>query len=508
MSRNIHELLEKQSKKFNNKIFMINSIDESTVTYKQLNEGSNKVSNILKKYGAKKGDRVGIYLTNINEWILCFFGPLKIGAVSVLFDYNSKEENIIYILNKNKIKFLFVEEQFIDVIKKIKRKIRSLKYIFCISSIEHKIFDILNFKKEFESAKRELQLKNDVKFGDEAMVVYTSGSTGFPKGIIQDQKYIVKGIDFEATWFNFKENESFLCIQPLFYVDFLVYLGIPLARGGHFVLTKKFSKSKFWYYIDKYRINYANLNPAVIKILLNPPEDISRYRTNSLKAFLSSGALLPKATILEFEKYFKVPVFDAYGITEVGWVAMNPINVQKRKLGSVGKVLPHVQVEILDSEGIELPKNKKGEIVVKSPFLMKGYIDLPGETKKPIEDNFYHTKDIGFLDNDGFLYINGRISYFINRGGEKISPEEINAVLQKHPKIKESVTFGIQDEILGEEVRSVVVLEKEAKINEEKIINFCQKWLPKSRCPKSILFLDKIPLSSSGKYDTKKLKEL
>lgn len=497
--KNINELLETQAKKFKDKTFLIFNIDDSKVSYKQLNENVNKVANLLLAYGIKKNDKVAILTSNCVEFIYIYFATMKIGAVSNPINFTLKPEELIYILNDSRAKIIFCEDQFKDKIETIKNKLKELKHIILLTKLKTKIKEL----------SPNLELANPPKPEDEALISYTSGSTGNPKGVLLTHKNILTDAFGMVDFLKLTENDRLMCVQPLFYIDDMITIVTPLYCGGSTVLTKKFSKSNYFKWVDKYKVTVGMTVPTMLAFLLNPPEDISQLDISSLRFIIYGGEPTSMEVRNKFEEHYKVLLIEAYGLTECTCVStFNPPNKEGRKVGSVGKALNINEQKIVDKNGNELPPWEHGEIVIKGNNIMKGYFNNQEETKKTIKNGWLHTGDSGYMDKDGFFYVVGRIKHLIIRGGENISPVQIDEVLHKHPAVKECATIGIPDKFYGEEVKSFVVLKKVSKTTEKELIEHCKKHLAEFKCPKSISFLEEMPKTASDKIDRGKLKEM
>lgn len=297
-----------------------------------------------------------------------------------------------------------------------------------------------------------------------------------------------------------------LCVLPLFHVSAQIISTIgPLYGNGEIVLTKKFSSSNFWEIIDKYKVNIVNVVPTILFDLLNK-KGYSKYAISSLDRILCGAAPLPIEIAKRFEEIFKVPIVETYGLTE-GTCCSCSNTKKNRKLGSIGLPLNINKVKIFDEKNMELEPNQIGEIVISGKNVFEGYLGMKEETNKIIVDGWLHSGDLGYKDESGYIFLTGRKKDIINRGGEKISPREIEEIAYRNPIIRNAVAVGIKDLRYGERIGLVIEITKNIGMNEKtktEIKAYFQENLAFFKCPEYIFFieelgLDSIPLGSSGK---------
>lgn len=507
LPENFYELIEKQAEAFSSRTFFIWAENGNEVTFSDFHKATSKVCSVLKKYKIKPDERVAIIISNRPEWLYCHYGCLKYGCVSAAVSPFMSCDELIEIIEKSKIDYIIIGQQSYEKIKKEIGSIGSVKKIFGIDFSDENVID---FEAEFDDADEVFVCELKPKKRDTAIITFSAGSTGRPKAIPQSNKWLIEQAAFKNDFFSFTKEDKFLCVQYLFYTDWFVYTLMPLLAGGSFVLTKRFSKKSFWEQVEKHKITFVNGSPAHLNILLNPPEDVSGKDVSCFRIFISSGSQLKLETLNQFEHHYpSVTVCDCYGSSEAGWISMTLPDKKKRRADSVGKILPYVGYKIVDEGGEELKEFEQGELVITDcPYIMEGYINLPQETRQRIRKDGYHTGDLCIVDSDDYLYVKGRIVHLINRGGEKISPKEVEAVMQKHPSVGDCVIMGIPDRIFGEEVISFVVIKYGTHATERDIMEHCAEHLSKFKCPKKIFFVEEIPKTKADKTDTEALKQL
>ncbi len=494
-------LLNNKTEENKDKIFLIDVTKNKQISYNKLNEEVNKLSNYLKKSGIKKEDVIAILLPNCNHYLLSYFAIQKIGAIAYLVNTKLKEDELIPLLNNSGTNYIITNNDFIKTIEKIKHKIENLHNIF---NIENKDYNN-NIKKQNNKFKVE-----HISPDDPSTLIYTSGTTGTSKGVLLTHKNLITNLEAVAERLNLGRDSIHLSMRPLFYVaGIFATILLPLYYGGTIVLYKKFSRTRFWKLIHKYKINFAELSTSMISILLNPPEDITKYNLISLKFIGVGGAPLHKEIVTKFENHFKVPLFECYGLTESSCLTTyTPPEIEKRKIGSPGIPLKTNKIKIVDEESTELKAGKVGEVLIRGPNIASEYYTKKEKKPKIFHNGWFDTGDLGYIDKDGYLYILGRKKELIKRGGENISPNEVDQIIYKHPKVKEACAVGVYDQILGEEVKAYVALKPKQKATEKEIIDFCKKHIAEYKCPKSIEFMKELPKSPTGKILRRELQEM
>ena len=487
---NFGEMLNRHAAKNPGKIAIIDATNNKKASYKQLEDNSNKIANFLLGIGVKKGNKVAIHLPNSIEYLYLYFAILKTGAVALLLNTKLKKEELEYTIKDS-----------------------DASYLFTSYNLDLKDVDIIKVKNDFftnilKKNSHELNIGYKIDPDDDALMIYTSGTTAKPKGVILTYKNMIIALDALTKRLGYKDECTSLCMRPLFYIaGMLVTAKFAIFNSGTVILYDKFHRTLFWEAIEKYRINFVELSTSMIPMLLNPPEDISKRDISSLKFIGVGGMPLSVEVAKRFEEAFKIPLFECYGLTECTCLATyTPIDIKKRKFGSAGTPLASNEIRVMDDYGNFLARNTEGEVVLRGPTIMKGYYNKPELNKEAFTNGWLRTGDIGYLDRDGYLYITGRRKELIKRGGENISPREIDEVLYKHPAIKEAAAVGVPDKFYGEEVKAFVALKKGKRASEKEIIDFCKKHIAEFKCPKSVEFIKELPKGPTGKILRRELK--
>jgi acyl-CoA synthetase (AMP-forming)/AMP-acid ligase II len=340
---------------------------------------------------------------------------------------------------------------------------------------------------------------------DVALVLHTSGSTGRPKRVPLKHRNLSISAHNVARSYKLGPDDVSLCVMPLFHVHGLVASTLAtLATGGTVVVPSKFSPLSFWRVARDYGVTWYSAVPTLHQLLLaraGDPSDPSRRPAGAekLRFIRSCSAALAPQVMHALETAFGAPVLEAYGMTEAAHqMASNPLPPADRKPGSVGRGTD-VQISIMNATGKHLPLGERGEIVIKGPNVIQGYENNPEANATSFVDGWFRTGDQGFLDADGYLTLVARLKELINRGGEKISPREIDEVLLTHPAIAEAVSFGVPHGTWGEEVAAAVVLREAANASEADLLAFCKERLAEFKRPKQIYITQTIPRTATGK---------
>jgi acyl-CoA synthetase (AMP-forming)/AMP-acid ligase II len=333
---------------------------------------------------------------------------------------------------------------------------------------------------------------------DIALVLHTSGSTGRPKRVPIRHRNLAAAAANIVHGYALSPDDVTLCVMPLFHIHGLVASTIAtLLSGGTIVVPAKFSPFSFWPTARDYRVTWFSAVPTIHHLLLSRAGAERPAGSESLRFIRSCSAPLPPEMMQKMEQAFGAPVLEAYGMTEAAHqMCSNPQPPEIRKPGSVGPGTG-VKVSIMDAVGNHLATGNRGEVVIQGPNVFSGYENSQEATAAAFTDGWFRTGDQGFLDEDGYLTLTGRIKELINRGGEKIAPREIDEVLLSHPAVAEAVAFGTPHPIWGEEVAAAVVLRE--PIAETAILGFCRERLADFKCPKRLYIVETIPRTATGK---------
>jgi len=339
-----------------------------------------------------------------------------------------------------------------------------------------------------------------------AAIIYTSGTTGYPKGVVlSHMNFLVDGMGM-AEWFHFSPETRSLCILPLFHNNGLVVsLTTTLWGGGSIVMVDpKASLRSFWALVQRYNATFTSVMPSILAAILAMGFD---GRPGLLKGIICGGQLLPLSLAQKFEARFGVPIFEGFGSTEAtSYSCFNAFPADKRKLGSVGTVLPISDMKVVDDNDVELADGAEGEICIRGANVAIGYHKLPELQAHRFRNGWYHSGDFGLREKDGHYYFRSRKDDLIVKGGEKIYPAEIENVLSKHPNVTESAVIGVDDAILGQEICAFALLKDVNTTTESDLLKFCAQSLARFKQPKRVVIINRLEdMPELPKGPTKKI---
>ncbi len=501
---NIRTLIEERADTYGDKTFLIFEEDGAEYTYNAFHEMTSRAARVLADCGIQKGDRVSILLPNTPEFLFVYLGAMKIGAVAAPINTNLKAEEIRFVIDNSESKILITEHRFMAEVGKI---LDELPRVTATLLTDDDAFGT-TLAERMTAVEPEAP-DTTIDPADEAMIIYTSGTTGKPKGVLLTHHNFIIDAEYIAEWFGFTEDDRMMCVLPLFHVNGEVVTIInPLYFGGSVVLNRKFSASRFWPAVDKYKVNQVSVVPTLLSILTagEHPKDLG-LDISSMKFIICGAAPLPVEVHKGFEEKFGVIVYEGYGLSETTcYSSFNPPDRDKRKIGSIGVAVGN-EMCIMDGNCNILPPGQMGEICIRGENVMKGYFKRPEANEEAFAGGWFHSDDIGRMDEDGFYYILDRKKDMIIRGGENIYPREIDELLYEHPKIEAAATIGVPHEMYGEDVKSFVVLTDGSTATEAEVIDYCRERLADFKCPKQVAFVSEIPKGPTGKLLRRALRE-
>lgn len=476
---------------------------EETLTVADFGRRVDILANKLAKLGFRPGDFIHVLVQNSPETLISYFAIQKIGAVAGPINGWWKAPEIEYLLNDSQGVGLIIEDQYVPILMEIRDRCPHLKTVIEIGN-DPKPGHIPFASLLEDPDATPLPCPSDAN--DTAYIFYTSGTTGNPKGVLLSHRNVLADVEGVTQALHLEAGQTVLCFLPLFHVNAMLTCTFSLGAGITVVLRRAFSASEFWEVVDRYKVNFWSAVPAVYQILLGDPSR-QKYDLSSLRFGICGAAPLTQETFTQFQETFRIPIVEGYGLTEATCVStLNPRD-GVRKVGSIGLALPGQQVLIVDEEGRQLPPGQAGEIVIAGDVVMKGYFNRPEETAATIVNGFLHTGDVGYKDEDGYIFIVDRIKDMIIRGGENIYPKEIDNLLATHPKIQEAATVGVPDPTMGEEVK-VFVKALDDSLTEDEVIAYCKEHLAKFKVPKYVEILEEdFPRSPIGKVLKKELRK-
>jgi acyl-CoA synthetase (AMP-forming)/AMP-acid ligase II len=342
--------------------------------------------------------------------------------------------------------------------------------------------------------------------GTLALLIYTSGTTGRPKGVMLDHANVLATAELIVSWFGMTEETRSLLVLPLFHVNgVMVSVVSPLLAGGSTFIAERFDAVTFWATVERARPTFFSAVPTIYALLVSRPG--GHAATGTLRYVICGAAPMPPDLISEFEQRFGVPVVEGYGLSECTVVCTaNPVHGM-RKAGSVGLALPGVEVGVAGPDGQALPAGQAGEVIVRGPNVMRGYLGRPAETAQVLREGWLHTGDVGRFDDDGYLTLVDRVKDMIIRGGENIYPKEIEDVLYTHPAVLEAAVIGRPDPVFGEQPVAFVALRPGRSAAPDDLIEHCRASLARYKLPREVRIEEALPKNAVGKIAKPALRE-
>jgi long-chain acyl-CoA synthetase len=492
------EFLKIRAEKYKTKVLLWG--EDTSITYQAFDEITDRIAYGLSKLGIMRGDHVAVLHPNSPQAIVSYFSIIKTGGIVVPINTIYTPREIRFILNNSEAKALILHENFLPTIEEIKNEIPLVKNI-----IVRKNNETLKMTIENRVGSPLLVVKEvDFNPNDAAVMFYTSGTTGAPKGVILTHRNFCFGGPNIAQNYGLRETDITIAVLPLVHVFCVAspFFG-SLSSGGSVVVQERFKTELVFGAIAKNKVTWFPGVPTMFSYLLNGlPEN--KHDLSSLRMGLSGGASLPVEVLKEWEDKFEAMIIEVYGLTEsTGLVTANPV-YGTRKAGSIGVTVSGVTAKVVDKKGNELPPREVGELIFKGPNATRGYYKLPEETNEKIRDGWVYTGDHAWMDEEGYFYIVGREKELIISGGYNIYPREIEEILHGYPGVSEVAVIGVPDPIKGEIPRAFLTLKPGFDVTEEKLLTYCNKNLAPYKIPR-IRFMEELPKNTTGKIMKKEL---
>ena len=473
----------------------------AVLTYGELRAASDRLARHLHARGYAKGDKIGLMLHNGYQTARLLIGLMYAGYVAVPLNLLSQRSQLQYVLDHSDTRLVYTSAELQG---SLAEALAGVDRDIAVEVVDPDATEII------APPAADVRIP-DIVESDEALLMYTSGTTGRPKGVLHTHKSVTAGGEYTSDAHRLEAPDRVLCALPLYHINGQIVTAVaPLVHGGSVVMPHRFSVSNFWELVARYECTWINVVPTIIAYLLNAPHpgeqghDISR-----VKFCRSASAPLPPELHRAFEERFGISIIETFGMTETNAPCFtNPYEQAKRKIGSPGTAYGN-EAKIIDPKtGADLPPNAPGEVMIRGDNVMKCYYKDPENTAKTVEaDGWMHSGDVGYLDDDGFLFVTGRIKELIIKGGENIAPREIDEALLKHPAVLEAAAVGVPDPSYGQEIMACVVLKPGEPCTVDELMTFSQQELGRYKCPKIIKLVDALPKGPSGKVQRLKLLE-
>ena len=501
--RTIGKILDDKARLNQDKVFLF--YEDQKITYQQLNERANIVSNAFLYLGVKKHDKVALLMDNCPEFLYTWFGLAKIGAWAIPINVALKGEGLAYIINHCDAETIVISLPFLENLNFIRKDLENIQKIIVDPQSQQDGLEtkgeIILWSDFFRASTEPPPV--EVKHDDWMMIVYTAGTTGLPKGVLKAQSYsFTSGLSI-ASFAQATPEDRFYTTLPLFHINAQnVTTWAAVAADASTVLAKRFSARQFWDDIRKYHATITSFLGAMIPILVKQPEREDDSE-NPLRVGLSAGT--PAVFWELFEKRFQVKILELYGSSEGG-----SLRNYEGKIGSMGKPIPSNFAKVVDGQDQELSPYQAGELIFKfiDPLIqLPEYYKMPEATSEKTRGGWLRTGDYAYMDEEGYFYFVDRKKDAIRRRGENISSYEVEKIINSHPDVLESAAVGVPAEMGEDEVRIYVVLKPGRSLTPEELVAYCEPRMAYFMIPRYVEFMDALPKTTTEKVLKAALKE-
>ncbi len=483
------------------------------LSYLNLDLNSNRTANGFIAHGLKKGDRVAFLGKNSPSYFELIAAASKTQTVVTPINWRLAGPELVYVLNDCQAKLIFADAEYCEALSALQSSLQMKPVLVCVDQSTGDIQDYVQWQNGYNDIDPVLDESAD----DDVVQLYTSGTTGKPKGAILSDRTLLalrgqEGEDIMQDWQEYEQGETGLLAMPCFHVGGTSFgLGI-IHAGAHAVIIPEYDPNEVLTLIEQYKVSKVFMVPAALKIILESPR-IDEIDLTSLNYIFYGASPIPLELMRESIDRFGCGFVQMYGMTESGGtiVALPPEDHDPQgneKMRSVGKALWGVELKIIDELGNTLAAGVIGEIATRSAKNMKAYWNLPEATNEALDDEgWLRTGDAGYLDEQGYLYIHDRVKDMIISGGENVYPAEVENAIYSHPSVSDVAVIGVPDTKWGEAIKAFVVLKPEADQDAQAIIDFTRTQIASYKCPKTIDFIDVLPRNPSGKVLRRELRE-
>lgn len=505
MQRTVRSHVDHQAKTRPAKTYLIAPETGKTMSFGELQRDSRRLARALRDRGAMQGDKIALLMPNGYQTCRLFIGIMYGGFCVTPVNLLAQLTQLAYVIEHCDTRIVFVSP---DQVERLNQALAQVQRKIEVIVVHPDCTEFIEGPSEVGATDEGL---SEVAESDDALMMYTSGTTGTPKGVMLSNRSVIAGGEYVSSAHQLGETDRVLAVLPLYHINAQIVTAIsPLVHGGSLVMPQRFRASSFWESMVEHGCTWINVVPTIIAYLINGPSpgeaglDIS-----CVKFCRSASAPLAPSHHRAFEEKFGVGIIETMGLTETAAPCFtNPLDPARRKIGSPGQAFGN-EAKIIGDQGQKLLPGQTGEIMVRGDNLMTGYYKNPEETAKSLTaDGWLHTGDLGHLDEDGFVFVTGRIKELIIKGGENIAPREIDEALLQHPALLEAAAVGIPDDNYGQEIMACVVLKPDQECTAEQLRDYCHGTLGAYKTPKFFHFVQELPKGPSGKVQRLKILDL
>jgi long-chain acyl-CoA synthetase len=471
-------------------------LDKDVVTYAELDDASARVAGLVRELGVGPGDRVGVMLPNVSYFAFAYYGVLRAGGVVVPMNVLLKQREVAFHLGDSQAKLVLGWHEFAEPAQRGAEEAGAECVIVAAGEFEQLLA-------RTEPATEVVDRMAD----DTAVVLYTSGTTGTPKGAELTHSNLASNVEVVVRMLSVGADDVILGALPLFHAfGQTCGLNTAISSGACLALVPRFDAGRVLQTIERERITVFEAVPTMYVALLHHPGR-ERFDVSTLRLCVSGGAALPVEVLRGFESAFECTVLEGYGLSETSPVASFSQADRERKPGSIGTPVEGVEMKVVDENRNEVPAGEVGEIAIRGPNVMKGYWNRPDATAEAIDaDGWFYTGDLARVDEDGYFFIVDRKKDMIIRGGYNIYPREIEEVFYEHPAVLEAAVIGVPHAQLGEEVAAAVTLRPGAHVTAGELRDYVKGQVAAYKYPRHVWFADELPKSASGKILKREVK--
>lgn len=493
--------------------------EDQRYTYSQLNARVNKLAHTLQSWGVTKGDRVGIMQINCSEVVEAYFACAKLGAIFVPLSFRGRAEEIRHMVNISESKVVIAGSRYLPLIDELRPTLNTVEHYVSLEGTG----DGWEPYEDVTNGQSEDDIETEVDDDDTTILMFTAGTTGLPKGVMLTFGSVSSYSLSNVTPIDPEEVEKNILTVPLYHVAGMQAVISAIFGMRTLVVQRQFEAESWMKLVQEEKVSRAMMVPTMLKMLLEHPAR-PNYDISSLAVLTYGAAPMPKEVIkraiVELED---TQFINAFGQTEASATitalmpedhnvkGLSEAEREKKfeRLSSIGKPLAGVEIRIVDEDGNDVPTSEVGEIIASGPQLMKGYWQQDDATSETIKNGWLFTGDLGYRDDEGYIFLSGRAKDFIKRAGEMISPEEVEQTLMSHPSVDEAAIIGIPDDNWGERVRAIVVLKGGASTSEDELIEYSRQRLASFKKPESVVFSQEpLPRNPLGKVLKRDLKQV
>jgi long-chain acyl-CoA synthetase len=469
--------------------------EEHRITYAELDRLINRVAGGLLKLGLNRGDVLSLFLPSLPELIIGYLAAVRAGLTVNVANAMLREQEVAYILKDCATRAVLVDTKRLSIIEAIRSELESLRTVIVLGKSDRD--EYYTYESVLDSGKDQFE-SVDLQDSDLCHLLYTSGTTGWPKGVMATHR----NVWHNATNFgkvHFLPTDTIMVATPIFHCWGLVNgtFGM-LSRGGTVITVERFYPDRALSDIERFKPTIFQAVPPMFNLLLRQPQ-LDQRDISSVVFCLSAATKMPENLIHQVEQRLKWRYAEAWGLTEVSCVGTTA-PYKDTRIGSCGQGMDDAEIKVVDEQGVILPPGQQGELCIRGNCVTKGYLNKPEATQEAFDaEGWFHSGDVAYMDAEGYAYIVDRIKDMINVGGEKVFPSEVEDMMLAHSKIKDLVIVGIPDELKGEAPKAFIVLREDETATEAEIRAYCKAKMAPYKVPVAVEFIEEVPRAASGK---------